>query len=100
MTINDLEKELKEIDADLSIKENPNNAGMAGVYYKGQFLLACPSKNIYPEPNDTYGIASPSGVFVRHRTSEEVKNLVKAQLARIKTDKDYHDAFFGEGEYK
>jgi len=99
MTLNDFEKELKTLDEKLSIKANPNNPDLASIQYSNQHLLGCPSNNVYDEIKEEYGVATRSGAFIRHRTRLEILNIVKAQLSRINSDKDYRDALLGEGEY-
>jgi hypothetical protein len=98
MKIQDFEKELKDINPELSIKASPTK-GLAGVYFKDVYMFACPADEIFEEKKSGYGIDGPRGELLPHRTRMEVIDLVKAQLLRMEVDKDYRDAFFGEGEY-
>lgn len=97
MLIKDFELELQTIDPDLSIKPAPTK-GLASVCYKGVHLMTCPDDEIFDEKNEAYNIEINGRVFP-HRTRPEVIETVKAQLEKLKTDKDHHDAFFSEGEY-
>lgn len=97
MNIQNFEKELLQLDSELSIRPTPTK-GLAGVFYKGVYLLACPDGEIYDDKRESYFIEI-NGRQVVHRTRPEVIEIIKAQIGRLKIDKDYLNAFFGEGEY-
>lgn len=99
MKIENFEKQLQEIDQDISINHSANNPeGLSGVYYKGVFLAGCPQHEIFDEVNPQYGVEIQDR-FMRHRTTDEVKGIVKATIERLEKDKDHADAFFGRGDY-
>jgi len=99
MTVKEFQRELKKISKDLEIVPNEKIKGLAGIHYQGQFLIGCPSGNVFDHPSEGYGVELPNGTFVKHRGRLEMVELVKAMLHRIETDPDYADATFGRGEY-
>jgi len=90
--------ELKQIHSDLSIAPLARPQAV-GIFYKGVYLCACPNNNIYDHPMADYGMEGPNGRFYPHPTRQMVLDKVNGFVKRITNDKDYHDAFFGEGEY-
>jgi hypothetical protein len=99
MTIDAFETELQHIHSDLTIKQNPSRPAMAGIYYKGVYLCSCPNHNIYDAHDASYGVEGPGGKFYPHPSRPDVLAKVKGFIKQITNSKDYHDAFFGEGEY-
>lgn len=106
MKIQDFEKEIQEIDKDLSIrpvippKLFPEAEKLAGVYYKGVSLFTIPNYEIFDETNNAYGVdVMGDGRFIPHRNRIEALNMIRTLVKRINEDKDYGDAFFGRGEY-
>lgn len=97
MKIEQFSEELLTIDPDLSIKSTPTK-GLASVSYKGVHLLTCPDGEIFDEKSESYSIEI-LGRQIPHRTRPEVIDVVKAQIEKINSSKDEHDAFFSEGEY-
>jgi len=98
MRIEDFEIELKQLNADLTIQVNPHIPAMAGVYFKGKFLCACPAGQIFDEVHDGYGVEGFNGRMITHRTRPKVLQIVKDILVKMK-DSDYLDALFGTGAY-
>lgn len=98
MTIDTFEKELHGIDPHITIKKSPT-PGLAGVYWRDEYLFAIPDHNIYDDINETYAIEMPSGKMMRHRTRHEAIGMAKILIHRIKTDPDYGDATMGVGKY-
>lgn len=110
MKIEDFEKELQLLDKDLSIRPNnppkrvsdmfPDVIKLASIVYRGAELCAIPNYEIYDEPSGSYGVdLRQDGRFTRHRTRPEALGIVKEKLQRLQDDKEYHDQFFGTGEY-
>lgn len=99
MKIPDFEQELKQLDSDLEIRINEKLPVLAGVYYKGEFLCACPPSYINEDRLESYGAELPNGTFAIHRSRPEIIAIVEGMLSRFKTDKDYADAFLGRGKY-
>lgn len=112
MKIQDFEKELQEIDKDLSIRGNdtvlrkevlrdfPDADKLASILYRGENICTIPNYDIYDEKSASYGVdLRQDGRFVAHRTRPEALSMVKDKLGQIKNDKDYSDMFFGRGEY-
>lgn len=95
----DFETELKAIDERLSIVQNPNFPQMANIKLNGKDICPIPSGEIKDETDAGYTMSFPNGMVVPHRSRETALALVKDTIEKIK-DKDYHDAFFGIGEYK
>jgi hypothetical protein len=98
ITIQDFEAELQQISSDLTIKPLARPE-VAGIFYKNVYLCACPNHNIYDVARSDYGVDGPGNRFYMHPTRSVVLEKVKGFLNRITKDKDYQDAFFGEGEY-
>jgi hypothetical protein len=97
MKIQDFEKDIQAIDPDLSIKPAPTK-GLAGIHYKGVFLMSCPDGEIFDEKNEAYSIEIQGRIYP-HRSRMEVIDSINGQLLKLKTDSDYADAFFGRGQY-
>lgn len=98
MKIEEFEKELKELNADLTIVPSRDPA-LAEVRYQGAYICAIPNNDIYDEANAAYGIELPSGTFIPHRSRTATLGLVKGMLDRINSSQDEKDAFFGTGPY-
>lgn len=98
MKIDAFAEELKKINSDLTVLSSPT-PGLAGIYWKGEYLLAIPDHNIYETPNDEYACDLPNGMRVRHRTRPEALAIIKQRIYQILNDPDYHDATTGEGKY-
>lgn len=99
MDIIDFEAELRrEIHQDIDIKPNPFVPGMAGVYFKGQFLCACPARQIFDEPRADYCIEGFEGRTIPHRTRPQVLKILQGIKGKL-NDQDYLDALFGTGAY-
>lgn len=110
MRIEDFEKELKEIDKDLSIRPNnpnkrvldmfPDAEKLASILYCGVEICTIPNYDIYDQKVSDYGVdLRQDGRFVAHRTRPEALAIVREKLGQIKGDKEYSDMFFGRGEY-
>ena len=110
MTLSEFEHELKLINKDLSIRPNnppervvnmfPDVVNLAAIVLRGNEICTIPNNNIYDEPNGSYGVdLRNDGRFVRHRTRQEALEIVKTTLARIESDKEFEQQFFGTGEY-
>lgn len=95
----DFQNELKAIDERLTIVQNPNFPQMANIKLNGKDITPIPSDEIYDEDNPGYTMAFPNGMVVPHRSRPTALALVKDTIEKIK-DRDYHDAFFGLGEYR
>lgn len=76
MKIHDFEKQIKEIDKRLSIKENVQN-NICGVFLGEKLLFAIPNKNIYKQKIKSYGVRI-NNTFVLHRTIPEALELIKS----------------------
>lgn len=99
MKIEEFEKELQEkISKDISIKPS-KVAGLAGVYYQGTFLVGCPADEIFETKSNAYGVEMPNGMFIVHRTHDEVFGMAQTIVKRMNEDKDYSDAMTGSGDY-
>lgn len=98
-TIPDFENELKSLDDRLSIVPNRNYPNLANIKLSGKDICPIPAGEIREETDPSYTIVFPNGMVVPHRSRQTALALVKDTLEKIK-DKDYHDAFFGIGEYK
>lgn len=98
MTIQEFEQELKAIDPRLSIVQNPNFPQMANIKLNGKDITPIPSEEIREEEDPTYTMTFPNGMCRPHRSRKTALALVHDTLKKLE-DKDYHDAFFGIGEY-
>lgn len=87
------------VDRNLSVKTNPRVPGMAGVYFKGEYLFAIPDGNIYEEKKPGYGVVGFDGRMIAHRTIGEALILAKHYVNKAKSDSDYFDALTGQGNY-
>lgn len=102
----DFEKELKEINPDLSIRYNREHAAVPGIQqiatitFQGIDIISIPSDEIYENKNESYGVdLVGNGNFIAHRTRPNAIEIVKSVLERLETSKDYADTFFGRGDY-
>jgi hypothetical protein len=98
-TIPDFENELKAIDSRLSIVINQNLPDLANVKLNGATVCVIPSGEIKDEPDPSYRATLPNGMSHPHRSRAEALAMTQSTLEKLQ-DKDYHDAFFGIGEYK
>lgn len=98
MKTNELELKLQEIDKDITITPSQRQ-GLDSVNYKGVSMFAIPSEEIAETPEDSKFIEIMDKM-IRHRSVPEALAMAKAELEKINTDPDHHDAFFGIGEYK
>lgn len=98
MTTQELQDKLQEIDKDITITKS-NREGLDSVNYKGVSMFAVPS-NFITEKAEDAGYIEIMDRMIRHRSVEEAIAMATAEIEKIKTDKDHHDAFFGIGEYK
>lgn len=99
MTIQEFEKELKAIDERLSIVPNRNFPELANIKLNGKDICPIPSGDIREETDLSYTMTFPNGMCRPHRPRQEALAMVRNTLEKIQ-DRDYHDAFFGLGEYK
>ena len=106
MKIEEFEKELQEIDKDLSIRPNsphkvfPELEKLASVNYRGESICTIPNYEIFDTPNSGYGVdAMGDGRFFMHRTRPQTLEIVKAKLNQLQDDPEYASAFFGTGDY-
>lgn len=99
MTNAEFEKELKELDSRLSIIPNPNFPQLANIKLNGKDVSPIPNDDIREEEDPSYSMTFPNGMCRPHRSRGTALAIVKDTIERLK-DKDYHDAFFGLGEYK
>ena len=95
----EFERELKELDSRLSIVPNPNFPQLANIQLNGKDITPIPNNDIRDVEDPTFTMTFPNGMSRPHRSREMALTLVKDTLERLKV-KDYHDAFFGIGEYK
>lgn len=99
MTTHDFEKELKVIDARLSIVQNRNFPELANIKLNGKDVCPIPFPEIREETDPTFQMTFPNGMCRPHRSKTEALAIVKDTISKL-DDRDYHDAFFGIGEYK
>lgn len=98
MTNNEFQTELKALDPRLSIVSNPNFPQLANIKLNGKDITPIPNDDIREEEDPTYTMTFPNGMCRPHRSRQTALALVTNTLERLK-DKDYHDAFFGIGDY-
>lgn len=81
MLITEFEKKIqKEIDADLTIRINPNAEDIAGVYYKGVYIgVAVPPQEIHQEHSPKY--TDRNGYPYRSITQAE--DIIKGKLIKF-----------------
>lgn len=98
MKISTFEQELKQINRDLAIQSNITFPGLAGVYFKGEYLFAIPDNDIYDDVRQGYFIVIHDGRQQRHRTRIEALGMAKAMIDQM-NDNDHLDAVMGTGKY-
>ena len=87
MKIEEFEVELRELNADLSIRVSPNNPEMSGIYWRGLFICGIPSGEIFDEVRPDY---KNSADHV-HRTRPTALAQVNQYLWRIKNEPGFED---------
>lgn len=98
MKIKDFELELKQISSGLSIQSNKHVPGLAGVYFKGEYLFAIPDNDIFDEIRMGYTVIGFDGRSLVHRSRKEALGMAKAIVSRLNNE-DYYNATMGEGQY-
>lgn len=99
MKIEEFEKELKAISADLEIRPHPKFSEIANVFFQGVELFPIPNFNIYDKRHDQYAWETPNGERVPHRSRIEALEMANSLVKRMTDDMDFSDAMRGEGEY-
>ncbi len=91
MNAQEFEIELKKIDPDFSVAENPNRPGLSNIFYKGKnYDLPVISTNLIKDIVDpTHRYQFPNGMYARMWSQGEVTDRLKQFL------KDY-----ATGEYE
>lgn len=82
MKIEEFESELRQLNADLSIRVSPNNVEMSGIYWRGLYICGIPSNEIFDEERREY---KNSAGHV-HRTRLTAIAQVKQYLHRIENE--------------
>lgn len=100
MTNVQFEQELKAIDPRLAIVNNQNLPQLANIKLNGSTVCVIPANEIREEPDENYFIVLPNGDRKLHRSYKEAIAIVHSTLEKINSDKEYHDQFFGLGEYR
>lgn len=82
MKITDFEKEIqRDIDADLSIRVNPNHSDIAGVYWKEHYLgVAVPPKEIKEALDPAY----KDGIGYPYKNIQLALDQINGKLAKYK----------------
>lgn len=89
----DFEKELKAMNKDLEIVENPNRPGLSNIKLKGIDICPVPSDEIKDEPDPKYTYTFPNGMIARHKSRVEALGQVNQVLEAIKTPEGKRDFF-------
>lgn len=89
----DFEQELKNIDENLTVIDNPNNKGLKNIMYKGKDVCPIPAEEIKDEPDRNYVFTFENGMIARHNSKEEALAKVKYVLNLVKTEEG-SDLFF------
>jgi hypothetical protein len=89
MTSQEFEVELKEIDKDFSVVENPSRPGLSNIFYQGKNydLPTISTHNIKDEVDLAYRYEFPNGMTARFWSRPEIIGRVKAFVADFKTGK-------------
>jgi len=92
----EFEAELKAIDPRLTLEPNLNRPGISNIKLNGKDVIPVPD-DLREEHDPNYVYQFPQGAFP-HTSKKEALARVRTILDGIK-DPDFHDAFFGLGEY-
>lgn len=81
----EFEQELKQLDADLSVRIAPANPEMSGIYWKDMYICAIPSNNIYDEARSDYKNSAER----THRTRPDALAIVNKYLWQLKNEEGF-----------
>ena len=90
MTASDFEQELKEIDPQFSVIDNPNRPGLSNIFYGGQNydLPVLSTNDIKDEVDPSYIYEFPNGYRARLWSKPEIMSRIEQFLRQVKS-KDF-----------
>lgn len=87
ITAQDLEKELKALDKNLTVVPNPNRPGLSNIFYQGQNydLPVVSSFDIRDEVDQGHRYEFPNGHSARHHSRPEIIGRIESFLKQLKS---------------
>lgn len=94
MTAKEFEAELKELNTEFSVVDNPNRPGLTNIFFKGKNydLPVISTHLIKDEIDPSHRYEFPNGMTARHHSKQEVLDRLTKFL------KDYQSGDYAEYE--
>lgn len=92
MDIKTFETKIQTINNEFTIKENPNNAEFAGVYWRNIFVCTIPNGDIAETKETSRTVILPNGMERKHTSVDNVMAILENYNNRLQNEEGFADS--------